>query len=150
MKGWILAPENGITKLPATIKLLDLLPSMIRISQVWQVELTDNIKVSDIDTVTADKVTYLQKYDLMSVIYDVSALVTESFDGLEMNDGFTRADGIGDYVCGVRSMEGVINNAVYGFVIAQGQEAREKKRAKYNGCLEHAVKTSNPNSLVSG
>lgn len=156
MRAWVLAPLDGktnigikiipgvkytlrlgVTNCQAFRALIDLLPSVSDTTQVWSIDLDD------------EHITYLEKYDLISVIHDVSALVVENFAELETNEGFTRADAISDYVCGVRSMEGVINNAVYGFVTKYGRSAYDNKRAKYNRWLEHAVKTSKPNSLVA-
>ncbi len=156
-KAWVIHPQDGKTpsgikimpgvkykQLAAAtseytfIRLLSLLPGLQDSTQVWSVELSPG-----------NYITYLQKYDLMSVIHDVAAVVVEDFAEFDDNDGFVRADAISDYVCGVRSMEGVINNAVYGFTIAHGREAYDKKRATYNRWLETALKSSIPNSLVA-
>lgn len=153
---WVIAPLDGKTNLGADIikgatytqyhglkcyeTLYEAMPSMIESTNVWTARKDgEDVKI-------------LQQYDLMSVIHDVSRDIVDEFSELgewDKVEGFVRAGVLYEYMSSVQTLRGVIANAAYGYNFRFGIEVADKKRKKYNGWLEAALKQSIPNSLLA-
>lgn len=88
----------------------------------------------------------------MSVIHTVGDRVVDDFGGInsgDLNTPFIIAEAINDCMCGIPTLESVINNTARGFGELHHRDQTENKKRKYNRWLESALKASTPNSLVS-
>ena len=160
MKAWVLAPQDGKTSTgikiipgasyinqdiyPST-QLRDLLPCMVHTSLVWEVE---------VDTI-ANKVTFINQYDLEYVIHELSDMVVDEFYNGETHESFDKAGLLHENISSVGDLHSIMFYTIDGFHHVFGVNSGIKKAEKYNSWLERLTRKTvpvqpyYPNSLVA-